>query len=240
MNIDLVGESKIPREMEKVRLGSEEAVFVRRIRDGEEAAFKELVERYQPKVFSIIWAIVRDRDQVEDIAQQVFAKVFFSIGSFDSRSSFYTWLYRITVNECYDFLRKKRARKLVYEGDLSTPEAQQGGARDSAIDTEVSFTERLEQRDLAMKLLEKLSAEERSLLLLKELEGYSVEELAAMTGLNENTVKVKLFRARQKAVKTAQRLRRKPAPIVQTFRRLHLPLGSLGQNRARMKAAQAA
>src|SRR5579884_871443 len=127
MNIDLVGESKIPREMEKVRLGSEEAVFVRRIRDGEEAAFKELVERYQPKVFSIIWAIVRDRDQVEDIAQQVFAKVFFSIGSFDSRSSFYTWLYRITVNECYDFLRKKRARKLVYEGDLSTPEAQQGG-----------------------------------------------------------------------------------------------------------------
>jgi RNA polymerase sigma-70 factor (ECF subfamily) len=66
------------------------------------------------------------------------------------------------------------------------------------------------QRDLALKLLARLSEEERSLLLLKEVEGHSVEELAEMTGINENTIKVKLFRARQKLVKVARRLGRSP------------------------------
>jgi RNA polymerase sigma-70 factor (ECF subfamily) len=68
----------------------------------------------------------------------------------------------------------------------------------------------LAQRDLVVKLLGKLSPEDRSLLLLKEVEGHSVEELAAMTGMNENTIKVKLFRARQKLVKASQRLKRGP------------------------------
>ena len=68
----------------------------------------------------------------------------------------------------------------------------------------------LAQRDLVVKLLGKLSPEDRSLLLLKEVEGHSVEELAQMTGMNENTIKVKLFRARQKLVKASQRLKRGP------------------------------
>jgi RNA polymerase sigma-70 factor (ECF subfamily) len=69
---------------------------------------------------------------------------------------------------------------------------------------------RLAQRDLILKLLSKISEEDRSLLLLKEVEGHSVEELSEMTGMNENTIKVKLFRARQKLVKAAQRLEKSP------------------------------
>ena len=72
----------------------------------------------------------------------------------------------------------------------------------------------LEQRDLLLKLLAKVSEEDRSLILLKEVEGHSVEELAQMTGMNENTIKVKLFRARQKLLKAAQRLMRKPGTAV--------------------------
>ncbi|MGD1093509.1 MAG: RNA polymerase sigma factor, partial [Bryobacteraceae bacterium] len=112
------------------------------------------------------------------------------------------------VNECYDYLRKKRVRKLVYESDFSEEDAQRMEASDPAIDPSPAADTRLAQRDLVTKLLERVSAEDRSLILLKEVEGHSVEELAAMTGLNENTIKVKLFRTRQKLLKAAQRLTR--------------------------------
>jgi len=191
---------------------TEEAALVRRIQQRDEAAFRELVERYQNKVYSIIYGILRNHNDAEDIAQQVFAKVYFSIGNFDFRSSLLTWIYKITVNECYDYLRKRRVRKLVYESDLGDEEG--ANMERSEPDLAPRVDERLERRDLVLKLLEKLSPEDRSLMLLKEVEGHSVEELARMTGMNENTIKVKLFRARQKLVKAAERLmKRKGLPL---------------------------
>ena len=187
---------------------SEEAALVRRVQARDELAFREIVERYQSKIFSIIYGILRNHNDAEDIAQQVFAKVYFSIRKFDFRSSLLTWIYKITVNECYDYLRKKRVRKLVYESDFSQEEAQRMEASDPAIDPAAPLDLSLARRDLVAKLLEKVSAEDRNLMLLKEVEGHSVEELAAMTGLNENTIKVKLFRTRQKLLKAAQRLGR--------------------------------
>jgi RNA polymerase sigma-70 factor (ECF subfamily) len=187
---------------------SEEAVLVRRVQARDEMAFREIVERYQAKVFSIIYGILRNHNDAEDIAQQVFSKIYFSIRNFDFRSSLLTWIYKITVNECYDYLRKKRVRKLVYESDFSEEDAHRMEASDPAVDPAVPVDRKLVQRDLVTKLLEKVSAEDRSLILLKEVEGHSVEELAAITGLNENTIKVKLFRTRQKLLKAAQRLNR--------------------------------
>lgn len=187
---------------------SEEAALVRRIQARDDLAFREIVDRYQAKVFSIIYGILRNHNDAEDIAQQVFAKIYFSIGNFDFRSSLLTWIYKITVNECYDYLRKKRVRKLVYESDFSEEDAQRMEASDPAVDPAPPVDKRLAQRDLAIKLLDKVSAQDRTLILLKEVEGHSVEELAAITGLNENTIKVKLFRTRQKLLKAAQRLGR--------------------------------
>src|SRR3569623_1023642 len=103
---------------------SDEAALVRRVQAKDEIAFREIVERYQAKVFSIIYGILRNRNDAEDIAQQVFAKIYFSIKNFDFRSSLLTWIYKITVNECYDYLRKKRVRKLVYESDFSADDSQ--------------------------------------------------------------------------------------------------------------------
>ena len=185
-----------------------EGALVRRAQDGEEAAFREILERYQSKVFSIIHGIVRHRNDTEDIAQQVFAKVYFSIRKFDFRSSLITWIYKITVNECYDYLRKKRVRKLVYESDFSEEDALHMENTGSAVDAGPRIDQELASRDLAMKLLAKISEQDRNLILLKEVEGHSVEELSQMTGMNENTIKVKLFRARQKLVKAAGRLSR--------------------------------
>ena len=187
---------------------TEEAALVRRVQARDEMAFREIVERYQAKVFSIIFGILRNHNDAEDIAQQVFSKIYFSIKNFDFRSSLLTWIYKITVNECYDYLRKKRVRKLVYESDFSEEDAQRMQNTDAAIDQAPAADTRLAQRDLIGKLMGKLSSEDRSLLLLKEVEGHSVEELSQMTGMNENTIKVKLFRARQKLLKAAQRLNR--------------------------------
>lgn len=191
---------------------SEEALLVRRVQARDEMAFKEIVERYQSKVFSIIYGILRNHNDAEDIAQQVFAKIYFSIGNFDFRSSLLTWIYKITVNECYDYLRKKRVRKLVYESDFSEEDSLQMENSQSAADRHAAVDETLERRDLLLKLLSKVSEEDRTLMLLKEVEGHSVEELSRMTGLNENTIKVKLFRTRQKLLKAAQRLERGPVP----------------------------
>ncbi len=206
-----VGESTRPKTGTRVRVdhkNSEEAALVRRVQARDELAFREIVERYQAKVFSIIYGILRNHNDAEDIAQQVFSKIYFSIRNFDFRSSLLTWIYKITVNECYDYLRKKRVRKLVYESDFSEEDATRMEASEPAIDPSAPMDRQLAQQDLVTKLLDKVSAEDRSLILLKEVEGHSVEELAEMTGLNENTIKVKLFRTRQKLLKAAQRLTR--------------------------------
>lgn len=187
---------------------SEEAALVRRVQGRDEMAFREIVERYQAKVFSIIYGILRNHNDAEDIAQQVFSKIYFSIKNFDFRSSLLTWIYKITVNECYDYLRKKRVRKLVYESDFSEEDALRMENSETATEQGTPVDTRLAQRDLVVKLLDKLSEDDRTLLLLKEVEGHSVEELSQMTGMNENTIKVKLFRARQKLLKVAQRLQR--------------------------------
>jgi RNA polymerase sigma-70 factor (ECF subfamily) len=188
-----------------------EGALVRRAQAGDESAFQEIVERYQSKVFSIIHGIVRQRNDVEDIAQQVFTKIYFSMRNFDFRSSLITWVYKITVNECFDYLRKKKVRKLVYESDMSEDEVRRvensetGNGRAPRADTTLA------RRDYVVKLLERVSGEERDLLMLKEVEGYSVEEMARRLKMNENTIKVKLFRARQKLVKASQRLDRVPS-----------------------------
>lgn len=188
-----------------------EGALVRRAQEGDQIAFQEIVERYQSKVFSIIHGIVRQRNDVEDIAQQVFTKIYFSMRNFDFRSSLITWVYKITVNECFDYLRKKKVRKLVYESDMSEDEVRRVENSESGSGRGVRADTTLARRDYVVKLLERVSGEERELLMLKEVEGYSVEEMAERLRMNENTIKVKLFRARQKLVKASQRLDRAPA-----------------------------
>src|SRR3974390_2703410 len=124
-----------------------EGALVRRAQAGDETAFREIVERYQSKVFSIIHGIVRHRNDVEDIAQQVFAKVYLSLKSFDFRSSLITWIYKITVNECFDYLRKKKVRRLVYESDLSEDEVRRVENTEPAAGRQAPADTSLAQRD---------------------------------------------------------------------------------------------
>lgn len=174
----------------------EDRSLVREAQNGNDSAFEELVRRHQQRVFALVGGILRRREDVEDVAQQVFLKAFVSIRRFDQRSAFSTWLYKISVNECWDYLRKKKVRPLVYESDLSEEQVSRLDAIVSSDRQPEAPSDRAEAKDLLEKVLGRLPEQDRQLLFLKEVEGFSVEELAQILDLNVNTVKVRLFRAR--------------------------------------------
>ena len=178
----------------------DDRTLVRQAQRGSQEAFEELVRRHQHRVFAVAGGILRRREDVEDIAQQVFVKAYFSLKRFDQRAAFSTWLYKITVNECWDSLRKKRVRPLVYEADLSEEQARRFGASLDRADASPDVSERLEDRQCVERLLDRLEERDRLMLILKEVEGFSVEEIGAILDLNANTVKVRLFRARRRIV----------------------------------------
>jgi len=204
-----------------------ERCLVRQLQAGNECVFRDFVERYQSKVRRVAYGILANREDADDIAQQVFVKVYVSIKSFEGRSSLYTWLHRITVNQCYQFLRKKRLTASLETGLES--EDDPARAKLPADPSPASDT-RVAQRDFLNKLLLRIPEQDRHLLLLRELEGYSIAQLAEATGLNGNTIKVRLFRTRQQLIAAATRnvvnrdARRSPRQTDST-RNLFVPAG---------------
>jgi RNA polymerase sigma-70 factor, ECF subfamily len=207
--------------LEKRRGNDEERQLVRMAQNGAEAAFEELVRRHQQRVFALVGGILRRQEDVEDIAQQVFLKVYLSIKRFDQRAAFSTWLYKITVNECWDYLRKKKVRPLVYESDLSEEQVSRLDGIVSNDRVSLGPSDRAEVKDLLEHMLDKLPEQDRQLLVLKEIEGFSVQELAEILDLNVNTVKVRLFRTRGR--------------IMDAYRRRISPVGQAGAHPAKEK-----
>jgi RNA polymerase sigma-70 factor (ECF subfamily) len=195
-----------------------EKALVRRAQAGDAGAYEELVGIHQRRVLAVVGGILRGSLDVEDVAQQALAKAYFSIRRFDLRSAFGTWLYKIAVNECWDYLRKKKVRRLVYEADLSEdqvrkmesiPEHGYGGASHRE-DT----GRRVEQRQLVERLLGELDEKDQAMLVMKEVEGFSVEEIGTLLELNVNTVKVRLFRARARLVEMhRKRMQKRPTSM---------------------------
>jgi RNA polymerase sigma-70 factor (ECF subfamily) len=185
--------------------GAGDRELVRRAQKEDKEAFEELIRRHQHRVFAVAGGILKRREDVEDIAQQVFVKAYFSIKRFDQRAAFSTWLYKITVNECWDLLRKKKVRPLVYEADLSEEQARQVETSEERGSTAPDISDRLAAQQRVERLLEGLDERDRLMLVLKEVEGFSIEEVAAVLDLNANTVKVRLFRARRRVVSQARK-----------------------------------
>jgi RNA polymerase sigma-70 factor (ECF subfamily) len=187
----------------------EERELVLQAQSGDPSAYEELVRRHQQRVLAVVGGILRRREDAEDVAQQALAKAYFSLRRFDLRSAFGTWLYKIAVNECWDYLRKKKVRRLVYESDMSEDQLRQMETASESIGFESRPREdaarRLEQRQMVDRLLAELDEKDRLMLVMKEVEGFSVEEIGDVLGLNVNTVKVRLFRARGRLVELHRR-----------------------------------
>lgn len=178
--------------------GPNDRELVRLAQRGDKSAFEELVGRHQNRVFAVARGILKRQEDVEDVSQQVFVKAYFALKKFDQRSAFTTWLYKITVNECWDLLRKRKVRPLVYEADLSEEQSRLYQASERPDGKEPDPTARLDARQRVERLLGFLDERDRGMLVLKEVEGFAIEEIAELFDLNTNTVKVRLFRARQR------------------------------------------
>src|ERR1700723_4055181 len=123
----------LPLALSRREKGERERELVKLAQSGQEAAFEELIRSHQQRVFGLVSGILRRREDVEDVAQEVFLKVFLSLKRFDQRAAFSTWLYKITVNECWDHLRKRKVRPLVYEADMSEEQVSRLDGAASAV-----------------------------------------------------------------------------------------------------------
>ncbi|WP_031499152.1 RNA polymerase sigma factor [Bryobacter aggregatus] len=174
--------------------------LVARAQAGDAAAFSELVGFCRKRVMAIVGRLIGKPEDVEDVAQDVFLRLYYSLGQLSSPELFDRWLYRLTVNAAYDYMRKSKRRKESRMADLS--EAQMVMADASAGEVKGRKDEQQStMRDFVHWLLSGVSEQDRILLMLKEVEGLSIKELEQIYGANESALKVRLFRARQRVLK---------------------------------------
>jgi len=177
----------------------EDRALVRAAQRGDEQAFRKLVERYQRRVVQLALGMTKDPDEAMDIAQETFVKVHRYLPYFKGDSSFYTWTYRIAMNLCLDAQRRRGRLERVdlEQGDEAEIEAAMDPPS-SALSGPQRQTLNAELRVKIEQALSSLSENHRAILLLRELEGLSYEELARVLGIRKGTVMSRLFHARLK------------------------------------------
>lgn len=182
--------------------------LVELILKGESHAFEFLVERYKRRVFAIARHFFRQPETVEDIAQETFTKAYFALHNYQRGASLEYWIARITVNNCYDELRRRKSRGELTVSDLNENEVDwiDGKLASISLKRHVQITEREIAAEITEKLLSKLSPEDRTILILLHAEEYSVAEIASLIGWTEAKVKIRAFRARHAMRKLLNRL----------------------------------
>ena len=174
--------------------------LIERARSGEDEAFNRIVQAYRKRILGTIARLIGRPDDVEDVGQEVFLRLYYSLDQLRTPEVFEPWLYRLTVNAAYDYLRRQKRRPESRMADLSE---QQVSMADAVAGGKQSDEEqrRAKIREQVNSLLSNVSEEDRILLMLKEVEGLSLKELEKIYKVNENALKVRLFRARQRVLK---------------------------------------
>ncbi|HVB40480.1 MAG TPA: RNA polymerase sigma factor [Terriglobales bacterium] len=174
--------------------------LVQRIQQGDGSAFEELYARYQQPITRMVANIVRYPEIVPDLVQEIFTKVYFAMEGFTPGMPFRPWLYRVATNYCVDYLRKRKRQP----PQVSTT-AETGEEHDWLLpDPSASALQHVVSTDLAGKLLLGLKPRDRMLLVMKEIQELSLEEIAQVTHMGVSAVKVALFRARKRMLEQYQ------------------------------------
>ena len=173
-------------------------LFVERARQGDESAFEALVNLYGKKVYNTACRICKNEADAEDVAQEVFLKVYRALPNFKGESSFSTFLYRVTVNACLDFVRRsgRAAAESLVRQDADGEEYEYLPA--DVEQTPERQSERAELRETLRRSILRLSDEHRAVILLRDVNGLSYEEIAAVLSCSVGTVKSRINRAREK------------------------------------------
>ncbi len=175
--------------------------LVAKAQKGDREAYRELVERYQQRAFSIAFEIVRRHEDAEDIVQEAFVKAYLKLKDFHGKSSFYTWLYRIVCNMAIDVQRKRTRRggdalefdeKILNSEQLDT--SYLGGSKESPQDAFL----RKEKGSQIEQALQGLTEEHRAVIVLREIEGLGYDRIAEIVGVSKGTVMSRLHYARKK------------------------------------------
>jgi RNA polymerase sigma-70 factor (ECF subfamily) len=187
-------------------LATDDLTLVQRVRSGDQRAYKTLVERYQRKVFSVALGMLKDREEARDVAQEAFVKVYRYLDHFKGDASFYTWLYRITVNICIDVMRRKGSGKTENVEFDESVQHDVSEANLGALGTRLGTNPQKSalRKELAEKIqaaLEQVPEKHRAILLLREIEGMSYEDLSRTLEIPKGTVMSRLFHARLKVQK---------------------------------------
>lgn len=168
-------------------MAQSDAELVRQCKKGDHEAFRTLFERYAQRCFSVAYGVLHNEDAAKDAIQEAFIKVFKNIQSFNESKSFYTWLYRIVVNISIDFKRKKFPSATdMSENDYASAEP----------DTTTN-SEKSELSDRVRRVLARIPEAYRVALTLRDIEGFSCEEIAQITGVNPATVRWRIHQARK-------------------------------------------
>lgn len=172
--------------------------LVRRARQGDEAAFGEIVMMYQQRVYSVAYRFVQNADEAQDLSQQAWIKAWTRLASFKGQSAFFTWMYRVVSSVCLDHLRKKkrRAERELLDGIEPNREAgaELAASATSRPDRELERREIREQFAEALKIL---SPEHRMALIMREVDGCSYDEIARAMKCRKGTVMSRIFYARK-------------------------------------------
>ena len=168
------------------------AAVVLRVRGGEPGAFEELMALTDLKVLGVAWRLLGDRDLAKDAAQEVYLRIHRSLRSYRVSESFRAWMHRITVNVCFDLMRKRGPRMVSFE-DLDCLDHAHPGAEQAE---EALLQD--QRRTLVRRALQSLSAAERAALVLRDIEGLSTEETAKALGVRPATVRSQISNARAK------------------------------------------
>jgi RNA polymerase sigma-70 factor (ECF subfamily) len=177
--------------------------LIKRARDGDDAAYSQVVQAYRKRILGTIARLIGRPEDVEDVGQEVFLRLYFSLDQLRAPEVFEPWLYRLTVNAAYDYLRRQRRRNESRMADLSEQQVVFADAvASSKRDQEEQRRKRI--RETLDMLMSSISEQDRILLTMKEIEGLSLKELEKAYGVNENALKVRLFRARQRVLKVFQ------------------------------------
>ncbi|GBF35619.1 RNA polymerase sigma factor RpoE [Desulfocucumis palustris] len=172
-------------------------VLIERCRQGSEAAFSELIQIYQNRVYTICFQLTGNSEDAKDLAQETFIRLYGALPGFRGQSAFTTWLYRIIHNLWANELRKRKNKQTI---SLNAPIHTEEGEIDRTPADEKSNPEQLieagEERKLIWTAIDTLNQEQRTVLVLRELHGYSYEEIARGLGWSPGTVKSRLNRAR--------------------------------------------
>lgn len=191
-----------------------EPEVIERAQAGDADAFNEIVRRYRHKIMGTAYRILGGGQDVEDVAQEVFVRFYRSIDQLRTTEVFEPWLYRLTVNAVYDHLRRRRRRTDTMMSELKDEQvhAIDAAASGSAFADEVRASE---ARELVGRLWERISEEDRILLTLKEVQGLSLKELEQIYEVNTNALKVRLFRARKRALEAFHKMKAEDERVLQ-------------------------